>query len=265
MTTLTEVQLNVNIPVAQETTFAATGSQTAVSVVLTGEVLSTGHGTLYLKWYSSLDGELDFREMLESDPRTWTITPALPVGSHIITLTAQDKSDQGVEPEDLGDLYKSMEHLGSAGGPPPPPPLTGNPRIVHVLVAHMLAPDAATPNVSKSAPLLEAQAPLQWATYPSFIDKNPEYHAINKVQYRWFFRLQGTPPSSNVELDLAGDTRLQLIPPASEGELPRLRYTGALPDSLVTVGSNYVVTLRVQEIGNDAMRHEFSRTVTITP
>ena len=83
------------------------------------------------------------------------------------------------------------------------------------------------------------------------------------MQYRWFFRPAAAPPSSNVELDLAGDTLLQLIPPAASGEVPRLRYTGSLPDSLVMVGSSYIVTLRVQELDNDAVMHEVSRTVTI--
>jgi hypothetical protein len=132
-----------------------------------------------------------------------------------------------------------------------------------VLVANMVSPAPGTLNLSKSTPVLEAQAPLQWATYPAYTDKNPDYHAINKVQYRWFFRPVATPPSSNVELDLAGDTLLQLIPPAASGEVPRLRYTGSLPDSLVTVGSSSIVTLRVQEFGNDAIRHEVSRTVAI--
>jgi hypothetical protein len=263
MTTLTEVQLRINVPATQETTFAAVGAQTSVSVTLTGEVLSSGHGTLYLKWYSSLESELAFTQMLESDPRTWTIAPALPVGSHIITLTAQDKSDQGLDPADLGDLYKSMEHIGSAGGPPPPLPLTGAPRIVHVLVANMVSPAPSTLTLSKSTPLLEAQAPLQWATYPAYTDKDPDYHAVNRVQYRWFFRPVATPPSSNVELDLAGDTLLQLMPPAAADEVPRLRYTGSLPDSLVTVGNSYIVTLRVQELGTAALGHEVSRAVTI--
>jgi hypothetical protein len=66
-----------------------------------------------------------------------------------------------------------------------------------------------------------------------------------------------------VELDLAGDTLLQLMPPAASGEVPRLRYTGSLPDALVTVGNSYIVTLRVQELGSAALRHEVSRTVTI--
>jgi hypothetical protein len=118
--------------------------------------------------------------------------------------------------------------------------------------------------LSKSAPVLEAQAPLQWATYPAYTAKNPDYHAVNKVQYRWLFRPVATPPSSNVELDLAGDTLLQLIPPATSGEVPRLRYTGSLPDSLVTVGNSYIVTLRVQELGTNAMGHEVARTVTMT-
>jgi hypothetical protein len=233
-------------------------------VTLTGEVLSSGHGALFLKWYSSLESELAFTQMLETGPRTWTIAPTLPVGSHIITLTAQDKNDQGIDPAELGDLYKSMEHMGSAGGPPPPSPLTGDPRMVHVLAANMVSPAPGVLTLSKSAPLLEAQAPLQWAAYPAYTEKNPDYHAVNKVQVRWFFRPAAAPPSADLELDLAGDTLLRLIPPAAAGEVPRLRYTGSLPDSLVTVGSSTVVTLRVHELGNDLMRHQVSRTVTIT-
>ncbi len=263
MTTLTEVQLRINVPPGQETTVAGAGVQTAVSVTLTGEVLSTGHGTLYLKWYSSLQSELAMAPMPETGPRSWTITAALPVGSHVVTLTAQDKSDAGVDPADLGALYKSMEHMGSAGGPPPPPPLAGDPRIVHVLVANMVSPAPGTLTLSKSAPLLEAQAPLQWARYPAYTEKDPEYHTVNRVRYRWFFRPAAAPPASDVELDLGGDSLLQLIPPAASGEVARLRVMGSLPDALVTVGGSYRVTLRVQHRDNDGMRHEVSRVVSI--
>ncbi len=53
-----------------------------------------------------------------------------------------------------------------------------------------------------------------------------------------------------------------LVPPASGGEVPRLRYSGALPPALV-VGQQYVVTLRVEHADDAGRGHEMARTVMI--
>lgn len=252
---MAEIDLQIGQPIHQAA-FVAPGPATSVTVPMTGAVLSTAHqpAPLFFVWYSSLQGELD---------RAAAISPSLLVGTHVITFTAKDQDDAGVAQPDLKALYQSVTHIGAAGGAPPE---VDSPCVIHVFAANMIEPAAGTANLSIANPVLEAQAPLQWANFdkgppPMFVGMSPEYHALNKIRYRWLFRRVGDPPSATIELDLQGGNALSLL----EGEASkpsRLHYNGSLPGSLIS-GADYLVTLRVEHADDVSIGHEVTRTVTL--
>lgn len=236
-------------------TFVAAGTATTVGVTLRGAIVATSFpdpAALHRTWYSSLQGDVG---------RADVVSATLAVGSHILTYTAKDKDDATVPQNQLADLYRSVEHMGAAGGPPNPPPASGPPCVVHVFVANMVAPAPATTTLSVAAPVLEAQAPIQWAQFPDFLQPDPVYQAVNRVRYRWIFR-RVSPAGGPIELNTQNGAALRLLP--SDGTVPvsRLRYTGTLPGTLV-VGQAYTVTLRVEDLQNSAVGHEVTRTVTV--
>jgi hypothetical protein len=247
------VDLRIDQP-SHEQVFVGTGD-----VTLRGQVLSTRHepAPLFFKWYSSIDGELSTANQA-----------ALTVGSHIITFTAQDKSDAGVPDEQLVALYQSIQHIGMAGGPPE---VAEVPCVVHVFIANMLAPVpiGPPPPLSREDPILEAQVPLQWANYdPSsktYDGLNPDYHKVNRIRYRWFLRRVGSPPGPLIELDLQDGDALQFIPSsdAPGEEVPKLRYIETLPLPDTAVGESYSVTLRVEDLDDSTIGHQATREVTI--
>jgi hypothetical protein len=235
-------------------------SAATVAVPLQGAIVATtfpNPAALFRRWYSSLVAE----PLATSD----AASAALAVGSHIITYTVKDKNEDGVAPAQLEALFKSVEHIGAAGGPPDPPPADNRPCVIHVLVANIVTPlDSAT--LSKASAILEAQAPLQWGRYvegaDSYPQPDPVYHAINKVRYRWLFR-RVAPPGPEIELALPNMSALTLIPPSDTvAPPPRLRYTGPLPAELV-VGQQYMVILRVDHSDVPTKAHTTTRTVTI--
>ena len=164
MSDLKPITLRIQEPIHGQI-FVATGAAATVTVTLRGEIIATAFpspAALVRKWYSSLvDHPLGTTDQ---------ITAALPVGSHIITFTVKDKNEDGVPPAQLANLFKSVEHIGAAGGPPDPPPADGKPCVIHVLIANMLSPakvpaNSPPPSLSKTGAVLEAQAPLQWGKY----------------------------------------------------------------------------------------------------
>jgi len=263
MAELHPIQLQIQQP-THEQIFVATGTANTVSVPLQGTILETAFptpNTLFRTWYSSL---LD-TTLATTDQAMAT----LPVGSHTLTYTVKDKSEIGVQPTGLEALYKSVTQIGASGGPPAPPPADGRPCVIHVLAANILAP-ANNANLSKASAVLEAQAPLQWGKFvanaAAFPAIDPNYHAVNKVQYRWFFT-RITPVGPPIELAVQGGLAMTLIPPHDApppkvDPPPRLRYTGVLPAALV-VDQKYTLTLRVEHADFPAQGHEATRTVTI--
>jgi len=267
MSALNPISLAIRQPVHAQS-FVATGAATTVTVPLRAEIVATtaaAPAALFRKWYSNLAAEplgaLD------------QINAVLSVGSHTITYTVKDKNEDGVLPAQLEPLFKSIEHFGATGGPPVPPPADGKPCVIHVLVANLLTP-VNLGNLSKASAVLEAEAPLPWGKYvkDAFVypERDPNYHATNKVRYRWFFR-RIAPAGPVLELDVQGGNAMTLIPPHPASAAPplpkvdpppRLRYSGALPAAVV-VGQQYSVTLRVEHADTPAQGHEVSRTVTI--
>jgi hypothetical protein len=258
MAELHPIVLEIEQP-AHEQVLVGAGTAASVNVPLRGTIVATtfaNPAALFRKWYSSLGAA----PLGSSDQ----LTAPLPVGSHTITYTVKDRNEDGVPANQLEALFKSVEHMGATGGPPDPPPADARPCVLHVLIANLLAP-ANGANVSKANAVLEAQAPLQWGKYVAgagaYPEPNPAYHAVNKLRYRWLFT-RVNPPGAPIELDVQGGNVMTLVPPASNSELPRLRYAGTLPAAVV-VGQQYTVTLRVEHLDNPAQGHAASRTVTI--
>jgi hypothetical protein len=258
MAELHPIGLEIQQPL-HEQVVVGTGTATTANVALQGRIVATTFGNpagLFRKWYSSLG-----KDVLGTSDQ---LAVPLAVGSHTITYTVKDKNEDGVPPAQLEALFKSVEHIGATGGPSDPPPADGRPCVVHVLIANILAPLNGA-NLSKNGAVLEAQAPLQWGKYVDgaavYAERDPAYEAVNKVRYQWFFA-RVTPPGARIELDVKGGNAMVLVPPASAGELPRLRYSGGLPPAVV-VGQQYVVTLRVEHADNAAQGHEVARTVMI--
>lgn len=258
MAELNSITLEIEQP-GHGQVFVGAGAATTANVALKGRIVATTFGNppgLFRKWYSSLG-----QDVLGTSDQ---LVAPLAVGSHTITYTVKDKNEDGVPPAQLEALFKSVAHIGATGGPPDPAPADGRPCVVHVLIANLVAPLNGA-NLGKANPVLEAQAPLQWGKYVDgaavYPERDPAYAAVNKVRYRWFFT-RVNPPGTRVELDVQGGNAMVLVPPASGGEVPRLRYSGGLPPAVV-VGQQYVVTLRVEHADDAALGHEMARTVMI--
>lgn len=215
-------------------------------VNLRGGVPSTGHGPLFYRWYSGLEGALN-----EASTSAVEIEGPLTVGSHILTFTAKDVA--GEKPEDI----KAVKDAGMAGGPPEPG--VDTPCVVHVYIATIVEP-AAKATLSKAGTTLIAVAPKQWGKPVDFKDLtkgyelNTDYHGdektkkvrINNVRYRWRFRPSGLP-EGRPERDLVPSVgQLAFLEfPATSRQMV-VRYQGPLPADLGT--GAYTMSLRVEEL-----------------
>src|SRR5919107_3601042 len=128
---------------------------TQSTVTLRGRVISTGHGTLYYRWYGGQDGALG-----EPSVSLSPLTSLFKVGSHVLTLTAKDRS---------GDSLTALQEVREAGmaGGTPEPGVTA-PCVVHLFIAEMVRLSAGQ-NLSRANSTLLAVAPKQWA---KLIDPN---------------------------------------------------------------------------------------------
>jgi hypothetical protein len=237
------------------------------AMTLLGTLLRGGHGTLYYKWYSGIDGELDEASQGLSLPTT------LSVGSHVLTLTAKDKPGDA-----LADLEKVRE-AGMTGGPPEDG--VEAPCVVHVFIAEMVEPLAGA-SLDRTGSTLSAVAPKQWCKLKdpndvnSGYELNNDYHKVNKIRYRWRFEPSGLP-AGRVSADLVpAKEDLEFLPHPTESDLTIVRYSGPLPEQLLVplpdgsenVGG-YTLTLRVEELVEDPnvvppVGHETSLAVVLT-
>src|SRR5262245_48897466 len=211
------------------------------SVRLRGRLVSSGHPTLFFKWYSSQvsppEGCQDSSIRVPATGTVFDMPVTLPVGTQILTFTAKDQAGESV-PE-----MRSVRDAGMAGGPPP---AAQAPCVIHVVLANLLAP-APGALVSKAAATLEVQAPPQW--------EDLSYQAINQIRVRFRFDPLGAPagrPSADFAPALAFDNR---VPP------PRLRYAGPLPAALGT--GSYRLTTIVEKTAGTPATHSLERAVTL--
>src|SRR5258706_3023837 len=134
-------------------------------------------GTLYYSWY------------LPSGTVTGLkVSASMPVGSHVITLTAKDVPD-----DTLANLQK-LKTILTAGGPL----VKGieKPCVIHVFNAKMVWSGDKPYKLSKANCRLQALAPLRWGKLTGEKQANAEnneyetdkdYASINRIQYRWRF------------------------------------------------------------------------------
>lgn len=250
------------------TTNASKDDVPVAKVKLSGSVPSAGHGTLYYRWYSAIEGALN-----EASTGDVEIDAPLTVGSHVLTFTAKDV--QGESPTEI----KAVEEAGMAGGPPRAqgsPDAEESPCVVHVYIAIIVGP-AAEATLSKAGATLTAVAPKQWGRPVDFNDlskgyePNPDYHGdeakkkvrINKIRYRWRFRPTETPagrPSGDL---VPAAAQLKFLPDPGGKDRMVVQYQGSLPAELGT--GAYTLSLRVEDEGDPTFGEETAlRRVTLT-
>ena len=224
-------------------------------VRLRGEVVG-GAGGLFFKWYSTLN-RVTGSAPAELNPTDhgpakldWTTT--LEVGSHLLTLAAADQESSALA------AVQAITRAGFAGGAPDP--ANPAPCLVHRLWADLISP-AAGATVSKASAQLVVRAPARWGkpTSPgsSTYVKDPEYHAINGIRYRFRFAPTTPDPAREATLTPAVDAFTFFMGP---GDVPSLRWQGALPANL-GMGS-YSLTLFVESL-DGAASHSVARTINL--
>lgn len=220
--------------------------------------LTGGSAGLFFKWYSTLNplATQDHPELNAADHGSaildWAMPGPLGVGTHVITLAAADR-----EGNDLTST-QAVIRAGFAGGAPAPGNAT--PCVVHRLWAILNKPPAGA-MVSKSSATLEARAPARWAkkvppgTGPYV--KDPDYHALNGIRYRFHFAPAGPADPAKTGSVTPGVDGLTFF---IDADLPYVRYQGPLPGNLGT--GAYTLTLFVESL-DGAVSHSVSRNVTL--
>jgi hypothetical protein len=213
------------------------------SVRLRSRQTSTGHPSLFYKWYSSQvsppGGSQDASIRVPAGGVVFDMTVALPVGTQVLTFTAKDQPGESV-PE-----MKAVVHAGMAGGPAP---ASQTPCVIHVLRANLIAP-ANGALVSKASGILEVEAPPQW--------QDASFQAINQVAFQFRFDPTGAPAGRSAADFAPAMAFDNTVPP------PRLRYSGPLPATLGT--GSYQLTLTAHKTGGTPASHSATRAITLTP
>lgn len=156
---------------------------------------------MYFRWYSSLNPDADenrysLNAAALTDAAEPYLSPALGVGSHVITFAASDRVGE------TADEIKAIEHGGVAGGLEGDPPC-----VIHVFNASIFAPGSGGPAIAHGDLVLKAEAPALWAVSVNEdgeapFEINADYHAYNRLRYHWRFVPTGAP-SGRPTLDYA--------------------------------------------------------------
>lgn len=212
---------------------------------------------LFYRWYSSLFPSALNRYSINATALASPATPlsaALGVGSQVISLAVTDR------PGETSADQVATRHGGVTGGAEGPQRC-----IIHVLRANLVAPLAGA-TLSRAGSQLDAEAPLHWARLDpatSAVTLNPDYHAINRLRYRWTFTPVGAPAGRRAATLAPAPAQLTYLPPGGPVTIARVRYSGPLPAPIDLGG--YQLTLRVELIDDAAVGHEVARPVAIAP
>jgi hypothetical protein len=206
---------------------------------------------LFYRWYSSLFNSAENRYSLNiaalNDPST-LVTFAMGVGSHAITLAAND------QPGETQADQNATQHGGVAGGAPA--------CVIHVFKANLLAPVNGA-LVSRAAVTLDAEAPLKWAgsaTGAAPYTPDANYHAINRLRYRWTFNPVG-PPAGRPPVILTPTVQQMVFIPNPAP--PRLRFTTTL--SAAVIGSySLLLTVEDNDPSQNIGSHQVAINITVT-
>ena len=209
---------------------------------------------LFYRWYSSLFPGADTgRYSMNEDALTdaeepWSDPDHLHVGSHVITFAASDRAG-----ETDADL-QAVQHAGVTGG------LEGDARcVIHVFKAEILAPLSDVPLAGLT---VEAEGPAVWAIPADgngSYTLNDDYHAYNRLRYRWRFEPNGAPAGRPVREFTPDPGDFGFVP---EADLARLTYQPALP---TTATGSYRIVLFVEDALDQGLaqeRHEVTVNLT---
>lgn len=219
--------------------------------------------TLYYRWYSSLyEPELNedmepYYFSIEQNAQTqaddvFTWMPG--IGTHAITFAVSDQAGETL------DDFKAIEHSGVTGGAE-----EGEGQcLVHVFVAVPLAPQGDITSLPRTELRLIAEAPAAWGspipeTAPVVYEVNEDYHAYNRLRYRWRFEPTGAP-SGRPSVELVPDPQELGFDPSVEP----VRVTFQ-PGLAATVNGNYRIVLYVEDrLGEGLGLHQDQVQVNLT-
>lgn len=210
---------------------------------------------LYYRWYSSLfpavKGRYSMNPAAMNDPAD-PYEAVLGPGSQVITLAAFDR------PGETDADLDAVAHGGMTGGS------DGDGKcVVHVFIAEIISPpDGAV--LSRSGSILEARAPSLWGKLDGqtgLFVKNDDYHALNRLRYRWEFRPVG-PPSGRRAASLTPAPEDVAFIPDADPLLTRIQYSGRLPSGL---NGAYRLVLHVEDMQETLGEDTASIRVTVTP
>lgn len=225
---------------------------------------------IYFRWYSSFfETSVDRYSMNET-----AITSAdafysheLSMGTHIITFAASDVEGESTEE------FTTIEYGGVTGG------VQGDGQcLVHIVKANILYPADLSTDVTHASVQLQAEAPSKWAIAEKLESgatryvKNDDYHAVNRLQYRWIFEPVIEPaeepaeePDERPVVEFIASPDDLLFQPATESDPlttpTRVIWTVALPDEAVGL---YIIKLIVEDRFNEnTTQHSEQITVTL--
>jgi hypothetical protein len=225
------------------------------NVRLQAQLQSGSSAGLFFKWYSTLNplADKDNPELNKSNHSISALdwTTSLEVGTHVLTLAATDRAGNDL------DSIRAVTRAGSTGGAPVP--ANPAPCVVHRLQATLRTPATEGANLSKTSATIEARAPSRWGKLasPGVYVKDPDYHALNGIRYRFRFEPE-TPDASKTAEHIPSVDALTFH---AAGDMPYVRWTGALPGNLGT--GAYFLRLFVESL-DGAVGHNVSRKVNLT-
>jgi hypothetical protein len=247
------VDIQITAP-AHDTGFFGTG-QVSFQGTVTALPAELDGVALYYRWYSSLFPAEKGRYAMNPDALTDPAGPyegALGVGTHVITLAAFDR------PGETDADLDAVAHGGMTGGS------DGDDKcVIHVFIADIIFPgDGAV--LSRSGSTLEARAPVLWGKPDDdtgLFAPNDDYHALNRLRYRWEFQPLGRPAGRNTVSFTPALEDYTFIP-ETDPSMTRIRYGGALPPELT---GQYALVLHVEDSQETLGGHTASIRVTVTP
>jgi hypothetical protein len=233
----------------------------AADVRLQGQLPAGGGAGLFFKWYSTLNGAAtsDHPELNAGDHSLAKLdwSTALDVGTHVITLAAADQDGSALA------AVKAITRAGFSGGAALP--ANPSPCVIHRYWALLKTPASDGLALSRASALLVMRAPSRWAkeTAPGtgIYVKDPGYHAVNGIRYRFRFApdVASPDPAKSADVIPAVDDFSFFIDPGDHK--PYLRWQGTLPGNLAA-GAN-VMTLFAESL-DGTVGHAFARKVNLT-
>lgn len=218
---------------------------------------------IYYRWYSSLFEAAEDRysmNVVANNSAESIFQQTLVMGTHSITFAASDVAGE------TAAEFEAIQHAGVTGGS-----LEGDAqRLVHVFTANILLPGNGASLVHNEV-VLQAEAPSQWGSAsdvknpaPPYV-VNEDYHAINRLQYRWLFRPVGAPFSRPTREFIPNIDQLVFMPMDETDTLTiptRIEFTASLPGNAI---GQYQITLFVEDNQSDiTVSDEQQIAVTLT-